>query len=358
MPRTAKILKKKLKAGGNGNEDLAEMFNQMLGAGNVNLDIVYPKYIDLIAKIKASHKLIKILSNILPGIPEFDLSKKELNEYIDINTSKIEEKFTMTLDRTKPVSNEDREKFGAMYEELKADDIVLSLIVICNRLIKDKKHIGTADKVGYQFILNKPGMEYCVFSFSSCNLAYMLSLREVPEDIKKLTVNILHKLYTSTYSIYKIISSPDLDVDKFVDVIMSNIQAVKSQIPRCDKAFREITNSVHMLKDNFGSYYKDFIQTKNQTIIMENFILDVSKKTKVDPQTTLQFRKIISYYRKIAQNKIKDPRVKKLFDKIGANLDKLDSHSNIKAHENDSEPDENTDSSNNTANSTTESSKN
>ena len=97
---------------------------------------------------------------------------------------------------------------------------------------------------------------------------------------------------------------------------MNNIGEVKKRIPRCEKAFKKIEESVDLLKENFNGYYKDYVQTQNQMIIMESFVTDVAKNTKADPETTREFRQIISYYRKMAGQQIKNPPMKQLFDKI------------------------------------------
>ena len=58
---------------------------------------------------------------------------------------------------------------------------------------------------------------------------------------------------------------------------------------------------------------------------MENFILDVSKSTDADAETTRQFRVIIQYYRKLAQTQMSsNPKIKALFDKVNESFKQLD----------------------------------
>lgn len=71
-----------------------------------------------------------------------------------------------------------------------------------------------------------------------------------------------------------------------------------------------------MLKTNFNTYYRDFIQTKNSSIIMEHYIGDVIKTTKADADLRRQFMAIIKYYRKISQSQYQTPQSKELFEKI------------------------------------------
>ncbi len=132
-------------------------------------------------------------------------------------------------------------------------------------------------------------------------------------------------LFKTTYDIYEIVTSPDIDISKFSDIIIQSIQQAKKMIPRANRAFRKIEDSVELLKNNFQGYYKDFISTKNPTIILENFILDCSKENgdDVDIELARQFKKIVMFYQKKSQGKIKDPRVNQLFDMLNKNFDML-----------------------------------
>lgn len=132
-------------------------------------------------------------------------------------------------------------------------------------------------------------------------------------------------LYNTCFDVYQIITSPDIDISKFSDLIVESIKQAKKMIPRANKAFRKIEESVELLKDNFQNYYKDFVTTKNPTIIIENFILDVSKENSgdVDLELARQFKKIVMFYQKKSQGKIKDPKVNKLFEMLNKNFEML-----------------------------------
>ena len=98
---------------------------------------------------------------------------------------------------------------------------------------------------------------------------------------------------------------------------------MKKQIPRCNKAFNIIANSVNLLENNFDTYYKHSIEAENPSIIIENFITDVSISQKSSPAVTNQFKKIIMFMkRKTAGNK--DPRVSQLFKVLNSQFDMMD----------------------------------
>ena len=141
------------------------------------------------------------------------------------------------------------------------------------------------------------------------------------QEALRLLLLILEKFYVVCYRLYQVFSRPDIDVNEFAAVIESSLREVKRQIPGCERAFAKIHESVELLKTNFGEYYKDFITTKNQTTIMENFILDVSKSTKPDPRLTMQFHKIIKFYRKqMALQKQTNPKLSGLMETIDKSM--------------------------------------
>jgi hypothetical protein len=124
--------------------------------------------------------------------------------------------------------------------------------------------------------------------------------------------------------VYRTITSPDVDVAEFSKSIIASITQVKKQIPRCERAFAKIEASVSLLEGNFDGYYKDFVQSQNPSTIIESFVIDVSNTGGADMQTTRQFRKIIDYYRRATQGKIKDPKIKKVFDMLNSNFSAME----------------------------------
>ena len=80
-----------------------------------------------------------------------------------------------------------------------------------------------------------------------------------------------------------------------------------------------------MLRERFNGYYRDFIDTQDSSIIMQHFILDVSKTGTASAKVTGQFRTIISFYKKVAAQKgDADPRMKSLFERLSASFKHTD----------------------------------
>jgi hypothetical protein len=95
---------------------------------------------------------------------------------------------------------------------------------------------------------------------------------------------------------------------------------MKKTIPRCDKAFDIIKNSVELLEGNFKGYYRNSVEAENPSIIVESFIIDVSMSQKANASITGQFRRIIMYMKKQSANN-NDPRVKQLFKILNSQFD-------------------------------------
>jgi hypothetical protein len=135
---------------------------------------------------------------------------------------------------------------------------------------------------------------------------------------------VLHKLYKISHDVYDVMSSPDIDVNEFIQVIMASLDDVKKHIPRCGEAFDLIASSVNLLQNNFDDYYKDYVASNNPTIIMENFVLDVSQKAKSSPRIAAQFRRIITHYRKLAAQQASNPKLQSLFQQVDKNFQELE----------------------------------
>lgn len=356
----------KVKTVQSNNKEVAEMFNQMLGAGALNLNICYPKYCNIRSSLENLLNVIKLLkqSPAVCRYAEFNSDIADMDKFIADSTLHIQTLFDVDLKEYEwNLSNVPEalaEKFKVRYEELKKDNLVNTFIMVCNSLIVYRKHLADKNNLNHKFILNMPGVEFVPLPFTRLNIkALIIKLttdaiydphRSAEDNTKiahmcnqliTLVMMILNKLYTLSYNLYKVYSSPDIDVDEFVGVVMSNLGEVQKHVPRCEKAFSKIKESVELLKNNFGTYYKDFTETGNNTIIMENFVLDVAKNTRADADTTRQFRTIIQHYRKIASTQVKNPQLKALFDQMNNNLKDLERKTgNISKVDEESDEDE------------------
>jgi hypothetical protein len=318
----AQVRKVKMPTGVDDNE-LSGMFNDILGADKVRIDIAYPRYCrirDLVDKI--IQKYTETLDSALLKRPELSLSAKSLTAYIARMRTGREIHFAMSLDSYvdwSAVSEEDHQKFTDMYRAMKTSPLIKEIIVTLGNLVTYKDNFSIPDNMNINFVRSIPGIEWSPFPFVF-NFREVLCLQGVGANTKKFLTNMLHVIYTSSFAIWNETQSPDVDVKKFAEIMEMNIDRLKSipELSRCHTAFKKIQQSIGLLENKFNVYYRDFISTKDSTIIMQNFIADVSKDTNADPALTREFRIIINYYRKQAASQTTNPQVKSLFEKVNA----------------------------------------
>lgn len=313
---------KKIKVSAASDRDISDMFNQMLGAGNTNLAIAYPRYIQVRGLAERVIQIFTILANsAIFNTREYD--KRNIMAYCENSKKEIKTLFHCCLDKYQlnfdDTPKELAEEFSKSYDAVKKAPFIRAIIEIADKLHPYKSNFADMNKLNHTFINNISGIDWSPFPFPF-NVKELL----IEEDIQKNTINVimivLHKLYSFAIEIYNIVRTPDIDVDQFIEIITSSIAEIQKrpELNRCQKAFNKIKESVMLLKTNFNDYYRDFVETQDNTIIMQNFIIDVSKNTKADLELTRQFRKIISYYREQAQKNggQNNEKINMLFDKI------------------------------------------
>jgi hypothetical protein len=342
--------------------ELQDLFNQMVGASDPDPRIVAPKYEAILADVKAIINIFKTTWLNTVHIPqtirdEFNKPFGEMQAFVDESTTAITE---LTLEKNNGIlagdglkdinSNPEKlqaklmgldhgydlKKLGESYKALKESSVVDNIIVAVRDLrkcveesktrLKQQIHdIEDKEKLKDGFIKLFDG-DFLVIMPSVFNLDFkQLWLHPALDyNLRKRIVYSLHLILKRGNNIVHNIMSPDIDIERFSEVLVNNIDKVRKHIPRCDRAFEKIKKSVHLLKNNFGGYYKDFVVSKNPGIIIENFVLDVADDSSADAETTRQFRQIISFYQEKMRGQVKDPKIQKIFDLVGENLNILE----------------------------------
>jgi len=339
------------------NKDVIDMFHGVIGTDGASISITHQKYNLLEKNVKRFLQVLEILHNV-KFMDFFSTFKDNLDMYLFALRRQFTEAFSapsideflsngdelvtklniVALDYSK-VPVEIVNNFNSIYGELKKCSLINTIIVTCKNLIPHKKSIEDINELKDKFLL-KGGLNFAPLPFLIFNFKQIYIDDRLSEDNKDFILTILHKLYTISHEVYDTLSSPDIDVNEFVTIIMSSIDDVKKQIPRCEQAFNKIAESVDLLKGNFNGYYKDYISSNNPTIIMENFVLDVSKNTRASPTLTAQFRKIIAHYRKIAAQQANNPKLQTLFQQVDKNFQELENQRKKADMENSDEEEE------------------
>ena len=304
--------------------ELLDMFQQLTGdPSKLDPEIVKDKYERLKNDIQRCNKLVlKFKEAILDRLhtkrgvdPFFDHEVKNIVSFVDQVETYLDVELTP-------------DNFVHIYQALKDSFIVEEYLKVCKVLRQGEDCIKDRCSLSDKFIKRSVGEEFFVFDFAKINFKHLFThiLQEnFPEEdefngCKQYILVMCNMLYITTQDIYSIVTSPDVDIDKLSELIIKAITAAKKQIPRCDKAFRLIENSVDMLKNGMSMYYKDFVASGNPAIIFENFINDISNDIHIDSQTLAQFKRIIFHFRKQANSM---PKKNAKLDGVFTTLDKI-----------------------------------
>lgn len=282
--------------------------------------------------------------------------KKEIELFMNID-NKLLEFFYITIVHIKSDANiqvEINEKLlneakllfamdeNACYPLLKKSNIMRLIVKTCENLIPHKEQLNNKLALSSNFIINHPGFEFNLLPNCNINFKSIFIDENVLEKEKEYVLVSLHLLYKLSYIIYSILAEPDVDIKEFVKSVVQALTELEKRIPRCEKAFKKIRDSIDMMKDNFSGYYKDFVSTGNQSIIMTDFLADLIKKNKTDFQLVRQFKEIMSYLNKAYQSA---PKKNKDIDKLLGDLNKfsdvIEKHKDYKESEEKEKKEEN-----------------
>lgn len=313
-------------------EVINEMFSQMTGTGTADPDVIRPKISQVLNEIKLFCKTYDIFlkTKDLSLIKlEYSLIMDQIRQFLVDIKDQLGVTKDSVLHTEAMLYTRSAEEINEIYSDIKTNHCVRKIVITASNFHPHKLYI---DSLSEKFIVKAAGLSWCPFAFApQFDIKDIWICGETPEMIKKLILVLIQKTLKVGISLYEIINSPDIDIKKFSRVIISSIESLKKQIPHCDEAFKTISRSVEMLEDNFATYYKDSIAAESPSMIMENFIVDVSKKQKGNPVVMFQFKKIIGFIgSKI--DKSNNPKVKKLFEILNKNLKLMDTENVNKNH--------------------------
>ena len=318
---------------------LSEMFNQMLGTGAANMNIAYPRYRRMHACVLRLVELFEIVARTMRGTAvfkcaEYNTQIAAIETFCASARLRLADMFRMDFSdyewNLSLIEKEQVSEFTTIYTAMKRDQLIHTFVLMCDRLVLYRKNFEKSDTFNHKFITSMGGTEWCPFPFTSLNIKHIFSLMDITADLRVFFMTVLSRAYEFSRQLFDELRSPDIDVDAFVDVIMESMNKIQKipELNRCGDAFAKIKESVHMLKDRFNNYYRDFVETNDSTIIMQNFILDVGKNTNSSPRVAAQFRKIIAYYQKIASEQKSNPKMKALFDQVNEGFKSQDKNTN------------------------------
>ena len=180
-----KVMKKQM-----ADPELSTMFNQMLGEGNPEI---------IAAKFENLKKQLKFISKILETFADgplkgFQSYSEWLQDFRVLGTKILDLVNSSDLD----------------YVKLKNNNLTKQTILICKELTEYNKRLGNE-----RWIVDHPGLVFEPFAFTKFDIKHLWNNELTTPAVKTYVLKIVGLLYDNCHAIYKIISSPDIDVKKF-----------------------------------------------------------------------------------------------------------------------------------------------
>lgn len=360
MPRgKAKLVKIKTDLS-QDTEGIAEVFGSIIGAtdgSNLHLHMAHPKFIKMKSEINRFVYLLEVMADLQFMTYQQDFVVDNFQKFVSDVRAEFEELFcseeVMIIDQfmspmaaaaigTKFTAYTPSQSdyvdipkamlrdFSTSYGKIKDHNIMTLALTVYELLSNYEDFIGDKDNLDGSFLLQMSQRAFNPFPVSGIiDFRNMYVDSQCEESDKDDILVILHKLLTISRTIYELSNTSDIDITEFVEIVRNSLTTVKKQIPRCDQAFDEIMNSLHLLTTNFDGYYKDFSDTGNSTIMIEGFIGDVAKNTNNSPTLARQFKQIIGHYRKISaqmnsSNSAKASQIRGLMNMIDKRADDIE----------------------------------
>ena len=333
-----------------GNKDIQEVFRNALGGEGAALDYdtAWPKFKRVKYHVERGIKVLDWLTHRSWLSAEFTAEVLAIKEYAATLQAEFAQEFGSVPDLDEFVDPLIRQALGGgevfsicpnfdqvppellaqfkeKYEVAMKSDLINTLVVTCKELTTYKAFIENREALNGQFLM-RAGLTFApIPKLPAANFKAFYQSGSLSENQREIIMIFLHQLYTVTHEVYEAASAPDINVDEFIEVVMTSIEEVKKFIPRCDEAFSKLVQSVELLKSNFGGYYRDMRNSGNPTLLMENFVLDVAKESEGgSAKLKFQFRKIISHYRKMAQSQPRDAQTQALFNELDSSFKELE----------------------------------
>ncbi len=304
-------------------KELTHYFNQMVGTETPDANIIGPKYDALISHVVTVRDVTDAFAVVIKQHEEYVEYGPDFDQFV----ARLE----VFLTANKPGALE-----PSAWAGIKNSDVICELLVICQGLLEISGPLGRAwADVDKDFMNRCTPPTFTPLPFTKLNLRYLWDVGGGANDhaankMRELIFFFMSAVYLACYEIYKITTSPDVDVRKLSEVIIGSIAALRKQIPRCEKAFKKIEESVGLLETNFDDYYKDFIQSKDPTNIFTAFVTDVSQSTENDAQLIFQCRHIVNFFRQSAEKRMAEgkttPEQQSIFNTLIAHYNKIDAH--------------------------------
>jgi len=307
-----------------GDVDINSMFEEMMGIKDCETYILAPKFSKMRNICRKIYKILIQFSSFIEFKDNFPEFKEDLSDIESFaNLLKEDICFGDSDEPEDKYNTMEKKEMNDIYKKLKENKYIKQLVILCSQLKSYANNFENINELKDAFIAQEPGLSFKIFNFSNLDLKKLWVHKNIKPMTKKYILSILHHLYKECYALYKINTSPNVDIDQFSVLLIDCLSQLKKnpELHRCSNAFKKIEDSLSLLKENFDNYYRESIASENPSMIFESFIIDVSNQGGNDPRVAREFRQIIQYMHKVSQQngKIKDPNLQKLFSVLNEN---------------------------------------
>ncbi len=320
-----------------GDVNISGMFEEMMGLKDAEPEIVIPKFVFIRNSIRYVYRVLNQFCNLLSAdFPMYNAAFDEIRSY----TENMNISVCISIDqeeKEETYKNCTKEEINGLYRKLKENVYVRNLIILCSKLKRYEASFSDQNNLKENFVNQEPGLTFKLFDFSSLDLKALWASDRIKPAVKRYVLMVLATLYKHTHAIYKCVTSPDVDVEKFTQLLVNAIGELKKQpeLHRCTNAFRRIEQSIQLLKDKFDDYYRESVASENADMLVMNFIVDVSNQGGANASLAREFRTIIKYMHKVSNKsgKAKDPNVQKIFTMLNNNFTLMEKETGLKSKE-------------------------
>jgi hypothetical protein len=322
-----------------GDTNINGMFEEMMGVKDADPEIIIPKFVFVRNSARYVYKILnQFCKLLLSDFPEYTDHFEEIKKFSEDmkESTYLKHDHPETEDNYSALSKED---INGLYRKLKENKYIKHLIVLGSKLKRYETNFLDQNNFKENFINQEPGLSFHIFDFSSLDLKQLWVNNKIKPSVKRYVLTVLASLHKHTHSIYRCVTSPDVDVEKFTEMLINAISELKKQpqLHRCTNAFRRIEQSVHLLRDKFDDYYRDSVASENPDMLVMNFIVDVSNQGGANATLAREFRIIIKHMHSVSQRsgKNKDPNIQKIFKMLNNNFSLMEQKTGIKIDTND-----------------------
>ncbi len=276
------------------NLDIDALKSKILGETPGDVDVVGDKCIGLIRELNTIASILEQFTTKTIG--QYFSSQREFSRGFEDITTIIKKirKVTTTLEteyKTRP------DDVASIYFNNKKNEGVAIAINIYKRLVRYSEYLENKNNPQVGFVYQEQDVNLIVDTLDFNELFTHDNFTQTMERIVGLILSIL---YNSSRSVFEYIFTPDFDYAVIVEIANEAIERLHTipELNRCTHAFGIMKKCARIFEAKFVEYYRDYLESGDNTIIFQNFAIDMQQDIKATPRIVMQLKQIMNYYKR------------------------------------------------------------